>query len=106
MPRGVETVTVVRPAIKDRLGAVVRPAGEDFDIEGCQLIPRAVREEGGGWINIDGWDVWCLRGLPEPVDNQDRLRIRGEIHEIEGDPAVFDKRGVHKGTLIKTKRVG
>lgn len=106
MARGNETVIVVRPAVQDKFGTVRVPAKPDLILEGCQLVPRAVEEEGRGWITIDGWDIWRFDPLPEPIEAHNQVRVRGELHEIEGPPAEYDKRGAFRAVLIKTKQVG
>lgn len=105
MAKGNETVTVVRPARVDKLSTA--PAGEPptFQLENCQLIPRATKEDGGGWVNIGGWEIWCFTEPSQPVLHTDRVVVRGKTLELEGEPARFDKRGRFKALKLTTVAV-
>lgn len=105
MPKGNETVTVVRQAKVDKLSSAPAGVAPEFDLEGCQVLPRQSFEEGRGWVNVDGWDVWCFTEPTQEVLYTDQLRVRGDLYQIEGKPARYDKRGRFKALKIQTQAV-
>lgn len=106
MPSGTETVTVIRKPKVDKLTPASGTTPEEFDLEGCQLLPRRAQEEGQGWVSVDGWEVWCFKNPGREILFSDQIRIRGDLYSIEGTPSVYDKRGTFKALQVTTKRVG
>lgn len=108
MPRGTETIKVIKTLKKGKLSTTpTGPTAGSFDIPGCQVIPRGSYEEGKGWTNIDGWDVWVLKNPPpEPVLSSYQVVVRGETYQIKGKPGEFDKRQKFKGMRIVLEKVG
>lgn len=106
MPSGNETVTVVRKAKVDKLSSTAGAPPVEFDLEGCQVLPRQAEEAGRGWITLDGWDVWCFVDPGREVLYTDQVRIRGDLYSVEGRPAVYDKRGTFKALLVKATKAG
>lgn len=95
-----ETVTILRPgpATTDRYGNSLPGTDVRVDVEGCRVAPRLAGDatEGGRQGVIVGTTVYFPKG--EDVYATDRLEVRGEPHEIEGDigrwpdsPTVWDK---------------
>jgi hypothetical protein len=101
MPKGTETVTVVRKAKVDRLKPVAGPL-QEFDIEKCSVIPRASNEAEGGWVQIDGYTVVAPGGSDIRADDQ--LRVRGELHSVIGKPGRFVKRRREVAVIATTSR--
>lgn len=103
MPKGTETVTVVRKPRVDKLKPT--PAVEErFDIEKCIVWPRASHEEGKGWVQIEGYNVFAPPGSDIVADDQ--VICRGEIHSVDGKPGDYQKNGKGKGLLVTLERVG
>lgn len=105
MPRGTETVTVVRKPKATKLGPVDSTPPVEFDLEGCQVLPGQTFEQGRGWVTVDGWDVWVLEQPEQEPVSTDHVVVRGETFAIEGRPARFDKRGQFRALQIKARRV-
>lgn len=98
-----ETVTILRPGppTQDRYGDDVPGPDVRIDVDGCKVAPRLRGDatEGGRQGVIVGTTVYFPAGTD--VQATDRLEVRGELHTIEGDPGVWDQRGVE----VATKRV-
>lgn len=106
MPTGNETVHVVLTVKRDRLDPTPATAPEEFDLKGCQVLPRQAREADGGWVNVDGWDIWCFKDPGRAIPADATVVVRGVPHGIEGTPALFDKRGKFKALKIVAVRAG
>lgn len=99
--KGRETVTVVRKAKVDKLKPTAGPANE-FDVERCELIPRASNESGNGWVQISGYTVVAPGEADIRADDQ--LRILGDLYSVIGKPGVFRKKGKPVATMATTER--
>lgn len=103
MPKGSETITVVRKPRPDRLKPVVS-AEARFDIADCIVWPRASFEDGKGWVQVDGYSVFAPPG--SDVVATDQVICRGVLHSVEGKPGDFrNKAGRPKGLLITLESV-
>lgn len=105
-----ETVTRLRgTATEDRYGAQVvdwtDPA--ELAIAGCAVAPRDAEEDNaaGRQAVIRGFNVYAPEGTS--VLPTDRLRVRGEVHEVHGQPGVWVDpwSDVAAGVEIRTRRV-
>lgn len=88
----VETVTVVRPGSRDKFGDETGPAVE-LAIAGCLFAPGPSAElhDAANQVDTDG-TVYAPAG--SDVRATDRLRIRGVLHQVVGDPQVWGAAGV------------
>lgn len=86
-----ETVVRLRPMMRtdpysDELVADWSQAPEEAEYSGCLIAARTSSEpdEVGRTATIIGHTVY----LPHPADvtSQDRLRYRGRVHNVEGEP--------------------
>lgn len=96
-----ETVTVVRAAKVDRLSTEPTPAAAEHDLERSIVLPRQAYELDRGWVQVDGFDIFVKAG--SDVVAKDQLRVRGEIHEVDGVAVYPVKRGL--GIKVSTTRV-
>jgi hypothetical protein len=95
---GSETIRVKRKPHTDSLDDTSGPE-EEFDIEGCVVIPRAAQEAGRGWVQRDGYTVAAPHGSDVTAD--DDVVVRGYTYSVEGVPGDFrNKRGKGKVLLI------
>jgi hypothetical protein len=101
MPKGTETVRVIRKAKVDKLKPASGPSNE-FDIEDCHVIPRASNEAEAGWVQLSGYTVIA----PGQADIQadDQMMVRGELHSVIGKPGVYTKRRKPKATIATVSR--
>lgn len=105
-----ETVTRLRASTtEDRYGSQVLdwtdPA--ELDIDGCAVAPLEADEDHGEGRQavIRGFNVYAPAGADVlPID---RLRIRGDDHEVIGEPGVWVNpfTGATPGVEIRTRRV-
>lgn len=89
---GNETVTVIRPAGRDRYGDETGTATE-FELAGCLFAPGPSREAGlsSEQVQTDG----TIYAPPDTVVlATDRLRIRDQIYSVVGQPQVWAGFGV------------
>jgi len=102
--RGSETITV-KPQVKvDRLRDSTAAAPASYTIAGCIVWPRSAQEEGKGWVQIDGQNVFCPPGSVVPATA--RVVLRGEEYEVDGTPGDYQMHGRSKGLLVVLVRVG
>lgn len=105
-----ETITRLRAgSASNRVGASIDDWSDpaELDIDGCAVAPRDADEEnaGGRQTVIAGFNVYAPPGAD--VLATDRLRVRGEIHEVIGEPGVWINpfTGATPGVEIRTRRV-
>lgn len=101
--RGTETITVIPQVVTDRLRDPSGAAEPPYDIEGCIVWPRQSEEEGKGWVQIDGENVFAPPGSVVPATA--RVELRGKTYDVEGSPGDYRLRGRQKGILIVLKSV-
>lgn len=105
-----ETVTRLRATTaEDRYGddAADWSNPDELDIDGCAVAPRDAEEDrpGGRQVVIAGFNVYA------PADTEvlptDRLRVRGDDHEVDGEPGVWTNpfTDVTAGVEIRTRKV-
>lgn len=99
-----ETVTVVRTGPssgRDPLGIPLPGTAQEIPLPGCVITPRASSPAVGGAEQqardtvIVGWTVYAPPG--SDVRTTDRVRIRGELCEVTGQPGDWG-RNVFTGT--------
>ncbi len=105
-----ETVVRLRGAVTtDRYGGEVWDwtAPTEVEIPGCGIAPRQSDEanERGRQGVIVGLTVYAPAGTD--VSSSDRLRIRGDDHEVVGEIGVWHSpfTGWEPGVVINTTRV-
>lgn len=105
-----ETVTRLRAGTSpDRYGGTEADwtTPDELDIDGCAVAPRDAEEDNtnGRQAVIAGFNIYAPAGAD--VLPTDRLTVRGEVHEVHGEPGVwtspFDD--VTAGVEIRTRRV-
>lgn len=94
-----ETITVVRPGGRTKFGDDDGSATE-FPIEGCLYAPGPSREPGFAdqQVVTDG-TVYAPADIPE-VRPTDRIRVRGKLYAVVGEPMVW----LGSGTVIVLRR--
>ncbi len=87
-----ETVTVIRPPVRDRFGDLSAGTAVEFDIPGCLFAPGPSREMGfaTNQVQTDG-TVYGPPGID--VRPTDRMRIRGDVYSVIGKPQVWGTTG-------------
>lgn len=99
---GGETVTVVRPAPLDKFGDPI--AGEtdkEFNSDGWLVAPGGSTELRTGQNSVDSDMALYRTGPPgeEVITPGDRVRVRGLLYEVQGEPAVW-----RLGTVISLRK--
>lgn len=79
----------------------------ELDIDDCAVAPRDAEEDraNGRQAVIHGFNVYAPAGTE--VLPSDRLRIRGDDHEVDGEPGVWVNpwSSVEEGVEIRTRLV-
>lgn len=89
---GNESVVVIRPAGRDRFGDETGPPAES-ELLGCLFAPGPSREAGlsSEQVQTDG----TIYAPPDTVVYAtDRLRVRGQVYSVVGQPQVWAGFGV------------
>jgi hypothetical protein len=99
---GGEAIVIVRPAPRDKFGDPV-PGGQPVEATsgGWLFAPGGSTELLDGQNSVD-WDVQLYRTGPpgaEDIRPADQVRVRGELFEVVGEPAVW-----RLGTVISLRR--
>ncbi len=79
-----ETVTVIRPAGRDAFGDEVGVPAE-FDIDGCLFAPGPSREAGFATEQVRT-DATIYAPPDVDVRPADRIRVRGQVYGVVGQP--------------------
>jgi hypothetical protein len=102
-----ETVTILRPGTptQDRYGNDVPGPDVRTDVDGCLVAPRLAGDvaQAGRQGVIVGTTVYFPKGTE--VRSTDRLEVRGETHEIDGDPGWWNGAPGHRDVEVATRRV-
>lgn len=105
-----ESITRLRAGeTTNRVGAIVPDWSDpaELAIPGCAVAPRDAEEDHGGGRQavIIGFNVYAPAGTV--VLPTDRLHIRGDDFEVDGEPGVWVNpwTGIEAGVEIRTKRV-
>lgn len=99
---GGETVTVVRPAPLDKFGdPVPGETDTEFDSDGWMVAPGGSTELRDGQNSVDSDMALYRTGPPgsEEILPKDRVRVRGQLYEVQGEPAVW-----RLGTVINLSK--
>lgn len=110
-PHG-ETVTLVRPPGRDQYGDPLPGTGTETDYHSCAVWPRDGNAAGGN-ENTDFRNtvIIGLMVLVPPgadVEPTDRMRVRGVLYEVDGEPGVWGPSpltGTEAGVQVALKRV-
>jgi hypothetical protein len=82
---------VIRPAARDALGDETGPATE-FDVPGCLFAPGSSRE--GGFASEQVETDGTIYAPPDTdMRATDRVRIRGQVYGVVGQPQVWGRIG-------------
>lgn len=93
MAGDIETVVRIRPPGRDPYGDPLPRWTTEVEIPGCRLAPGPSRELGLGTNQVDS-DA-TLYGPPGiDVEPTDRLRVRGQVYSVVGDPQDWGSAGV------------
>lgn len=96
-----ESIFVVRQARQDRLSSG-GGAPTETEVSGCTVVPLM----NGGEETFQGQIVTADFFVKTPpgtdVKADDKVRIRGELCEVDGAPADYGRKGV----LFQAQRVG
>ncbi len=87
-----ESVTVIRMAGRDAFGDPTSTATESV-LEGCLFAPGPSRELGVAAAGVDT-DATVYAQAGADVRASDRIRARGQIYTVVGDPQDWGSSGV------------
>lgn len=96
MAAGKEVVEIIRKPKVDKLKPT-SGAEQRFDIPRCHVIPRASRENEGGWVQINGFTV--VAPGEADIREDDQMVVRGKTYSVLGKPGVFYKGSRPKNTI-------
>lgn len=99
---GGESIVIVRPAPLDKFGDPI-PDTEATEVEsqGWLVAPGSSSELHDGQQSVESdMDLYRLGGgFDEDVQPTDRVRVRGLLYEVVGEPAVWSL-----GTVIRLRK--
>lgn len=96
-----ETVTVIRPPAKGKFGDRAPGAAVEFELPGVMVAPGASTELVNGQNSVDTDMTLYAEGNSDTgVRATDRIRVRGQLYEVVGQPAVWGR----FGTVIQLRR--
>lgn len=87
-----ETVTVIRPPGRDPFGDPLPGTAVEFDVPGCLIAPGGSRETGFGENRVDA-DATIYGPAGMDVLATDRVRIRGRVYAVVGEPQNWGSDG-------------
>ncbi len=88
-----ESVTVIRVGRRDPFGDPAAGNPPEFEIAGCLFAPGGSEEIGGGSAGVD--TEAKIYGPPgADVRSTDRIRARGQVYTVVGDPQDWGSAGV------------
>ncbi len=87
-----ETVTVIRPTPKDVFGDPTAGSVAEFDVAGCLFAPGPSQEVGIGTQQVDT-DATIYGPVGMDVRSTDRIRARGQVFTVVGDPQQWSGAG-------------
>jgi hypothetical protein len=97
-----ETVTIIHesPGGQDAYGDPIEPTPTETSVTDVKVAPRSSDEpdERGNEGVIVGWTLYAPVGTT--AEHDDKVRVRGEVCEIEGEIGVWPTKGV----VINCKR--
>lgn len=97
-----ESIFVVRTAERDRLDTSAPNVSPDVEIPLCVVVPllNTGEETFQGQIVTADFFVKCPAGSDVKAD--DKVKIRGDLCEVQGAPGDFGRKGV----LFQARRIG
>jgi hypothetical protein len=98
---GGEDITIVRPAPLDKFGDPI-PGGEPIETTstGWLVAPGSSTELHEGQESVDSdMDLYRMGAFGEDIVPTDRIRVRGLLYEVVGEPAVW-----RLGTVIRLRK--
>jgi hypothetical protein len=96
-----EQVTIVRPPGKVKFGDRATGPAVEFPLDGVMFAPGASAENNDGANSVDTDGALYAQGNTETgVLPSDRIRVRGEMYEVVGKPAIW----AGFGTVIQLRR--
>ncbi len=96
-----ETVTVIRPVGSDAFGDPLAGTPAEFDVPGCLFAPGSSHEAPFAASTVDTHGT-VYAPTATDVKPTDRLRIRGTVYSVVGDPQDW---GRAAGVVIAVRRV-
>jgi hypothetical protein len=88
-----ETVVVLRPPGKDRFGDPAAGDTAQFDLPGCLFAPGPSIERNTAANQVDS-DATVYAPAGSDVRAADRLRVRGVVYDVIGNPQDWGRAGV------------
>jgi hypothetical protein len=116
MPKGARDITVIRKPRVDKLSPASSDPITGLPITNVIILPRQTKEEGQGWITLEGWDIYIMPtskvqdvGGPRAyIDGDilptDFIQIDDALWAVDGHVAPFDSGAKRKATQVKVKR--
>lgn len=98
---GGEDIVIVRPAPLDKFGDPI-PDTEDTETasSGWLVAPGSSSELHDGQNSVDSdVDLYRMGAFDEDIVPTDRVRVRGKLYEVVGEPAVW-----RLGTVIRLRK--
>lgn len=98
---GGEDIVIVRPAPLDKYGDPI-PDVEATEVvsQGWQVAPGSSSELHDGQQSVESdVDLYRMGGFDEDIRPTDRVRVRGLLYEVVGEPAVW-----RLGTVIRLRK--
>lgn len=94
-----ETVTVVRPTGRDKFGDPLPGSPTEFDVGGCLFAPGNTKELANGSNVVEAEaNIYGPAGMD--VKATDKLRVRGLLYEVMGQPQFWGS----TGTVVPVRR--
>jgi hypothetical protein len=88
-----ETVVRIRPPARDPFGDPGNGGGPDLEIGGCLFAPGGSAENNIAANQVDtDATVYCPPGTT--IAATDRIRARGVLYQVVGDPQVWGSSGI------------
>lgn len=87
-----ETVTVIRSTQLDVFGDPTPGDTVEFDVDGCLFAPGPSQEVGIGTQQVDT-DATIYGPVDMDVRSTDRIRARGQLFTVVGDPQQWSGAG-------------
>jgi hypothetical protein len=98
---GGEDIVIVRPAPLDKFGdPIPDTAATEATSSGWLVAPGSSVELHDGQESVDSdMDLYRMGGFTDSVLPTDRIRVRGLLYEVVGEPAVW-----RLGTVIRLRK--
>jgi len=98
---GGEQIVIIRPAPRDKFGDPTGDPDTETVSEGWLFAPGASSELHDGQNSVDTDAELYRTGAPgdEDIRPADRIRVRDQVFEVVGEPAVW-----RLGTVVRLRR--